>query len=554
MRSVNLRALRVAAICAILLVVSSSVSAARQERRIDGWKPVRFLVSLKFDDKLETLSSVYATITIVALKDGLRTVDLDFGEMSIDTVEVEGKRAVYRHGGGHLDIDLPAALRAGGEISITAMYHGRPTDGLIFSRDRDGQATAVGDNWPDRVHNWIPCLDHPSAKAPVTFTVTASSQNLVVANGRLFNTTENADKTRSWTYLEPAPISPYNMIVAVGPFARGELANAVPLWWYVPKSDAPFAPKGFASASAAVNLFSQLIAPFPYPKLALIVGATRFGGMENAGAIVFTQSLFSNFAAAPKVAGFDAPESVIDVVAHETAHQWFGDSVTESTWADLWLSEGFATYFSGLFRERTQGGDSFRSFMDDAATAYFNYEKTTRTPIHDTETVKLLDLLNPNNYQKGAWILHMLRGQLGDKDFFTGIGEYYLKHRNGLATTDDLRQSLEKASGKDLREFFTRWIYGAGHPDYRVTWRWLNGRPGRVNMMVTQTQPDAAFLTPITIEFSSGKTIRREVLIPTGKSTGASFRFAARPDQVRLDPDGFILKESTVTETRSSRR
>ncbi|MEO6393986.1 MAG: M1 family aminopeptidase, partial [Pyrinomonadaceae bacterium] len=206
------------------------------------------------------------------------------------------------------------------------------------------------------------------------------------------------------------------------------------------------------------------------------------------------------------------------------------------------------------FRERTQGANSFRSFMDDAASTYFNYEKTTRSPIHDTETVKLLDLLNPNNYQKGAWILHMLRGQLGEKDFFAGIREYYSKYRNGVATTEDLRRSLEKTSGQDLREFFTRWVYGAGHPDYRVTWRWLNGHPGRVTMMVTQAQPAAAFLTPITIEFVTGKTVRREVLVPTGKSTGANFRLTARPDQVRLDPDGFILKESTVTETRSSRR
>src|SRR5206468_8546137 len=182
-------------------------------------------------------------------------------------------------------------------------------------------------------------------------------------------------------------------------------------------------------------------------KLALIIGATRFGGMENSSAIVFTSTLFDLRANEKTSAYFGIPTRIEDVVAHEIAHQWFGDSVTESTWADLWLSEGFATYFAGLFLQRNEGEEAFQAYMKQAAETYFAYEKSTRTPIHDTDTEDLFKLLNANNYQKGAWILHMLRSQLGDDVFFRGIRAYYNAHRNATANTEDFRKALENSAG-----------------------------------------------------------------------------------------------------------
>ena len=122
---------------------------------------------------------------------------------------------------------------------------------------------------------------------------------------------------------------------------------------------------------------------------------------------------------------YGIPAGNVSLIAHEIAHQWFGDSVTESTWADLWLSEGFATYFAGLFLQRYEGEDVFQTYMKNAATNVFAYEKKKRTPIFDRDTENLFDLLNANNYQKGAWVLHMLRSSLGDEVFFRGIRNYY---------------------------------------------------------------------------------------------------------------------------------
>src|SRR5258708_21938439 len=133
-------------------------------------------------------------------------------------------------------------------------------------------------------------------------------------------------------------------------------------------------------------------------------------------------------------ARFDVPKRLEEVVAHEIAHQWFVDSVTESSWADLWLSEGFATYFAGLFIEKHESEEAFREYMRGAATRYLNYEQQRNAPIHDTETLNLMKLLNPNNYEKGAWVLHMLRKRIGDAAFFKGLRDYYKAHRATNAT------------------------------------------------------------------------------------------------------------------------
>src|SRR2546427_9923820 len=235
------------------------------------------------------------------------------------------------------------------------------------------------------------------------------------------------------------------MVIAVSEGAKIDAHQpaVTPLSYYVPQKDAAYAAKGFAAAAPALAFFSTTVAPYPYEKLALIVGATRFGGMENSSAIVFTNTLFDLRGNEKMSARFGIPERIESVVAHEIAHQWFGDSVTESTWADLWLSEGFATYFAGLFIQKHDGEDAFREYLRNAAQRYFNFEKRAQSPIHDTETTNLMSLLNPNNYEKGAWVLHMLRSQLGDEAFFKGVREYYNSHKEGNATTEDLRTALE---------------------------------------------------------------------------------------------------------------
>src|SRR5688572_23465787 len=406
---------------ALTLFTTSVVFAARVERLIDSWQPKNYVVSLTLNDQLSEIITGSARIDVLVLKK-TALIDFDFGELKTTSVSVDSKPASFTHTNGKLEIKLAEAANPGTNIVIEVVYQGKPKDGLIMKADKDGKPSIVGDNWPNRVHHWIPTFDHPSAKATVTFNITAPAREEVVANGRLENVQTTANGTRTWTYSTGAPIPPYCMIIAVGQFARLEPSERtqVPLSYYVPGSDRLAAMKGFAPSIPSLVFFSELIAPYPYEKLAMIVGATQFGGMENSSAIVFTSTLFNPKTAA-KSRRFDIPKGTVSLIAHEIAHQWFGDSVTESTWADLWLSEGFATYFAGLFVQRYDGEEAFQEYMKAAAQNVFAYEKRKLTPIFDRDTENLMELLNANNYQKGAWVLHMLRSSLGDEVFFRGI-------------------------------------------------------------------------------------------------------------------------------------
>lgn len=542
--SLNRHSFKAALLFAIVLSATFA-QAQRRERLISTWKPLHYDVSLSFNDRLSEISAAKTEITLQVLARTAK-IDLDFGEMAIDAVSISGKPVRYEKFANTLNVLLPQVASNGKQLKITVAYHGLPKDGLIFAADRDGNPSATGDNWPDRVHHWIPCLDHPSAKATVTFTIAAPSRNLAVANGKLVSMTTNGADQSVWTFAETKAIPAYCMIVAVNQGARIDAVEktVTPLSFYVPKKDSAYAPKGFSSADEALEFFTETVAPYPYAKLALIVSATRFGGMENSSAIVFTNSLFDLRPNEKTSSRFGIPTRIENLVAHEIAHQWFGDSVTEATWADLWLSEGFADYFAGLFIERYEGTEAFREYMRNEATTYLAYAKQRTAPIHDTDTQDLMKLLNPNNYDKGAWVLHMLRVRLGDDAFFRGLRSYYQNHREATATTEDLRRALEKSSGKSLREFFARWIYGSGHPRYELAWGSAERRTVTTLIVrLNQLQSGAAFLDPVPVEFTVNGKPERKLIYPKSKSTTVVIRLPANPTAVKIDPDDTILKE-----------
>jgi len=530
---------------ALLVLSSTTALALRRERLIETWQPKHYNVAITLNSQLSEITTAQVDIDIVAIRQ-LSVIDLDFGDMQTDAVTLNNGKVSFTHRNGKLEVTLPQSVSAGTKLHLAVTYHGKPKDGLMFAPDKDGKPTVVGDNWPNRLHHWIPSLDHPSAKATITFNITAPNESLVVANGRLVKSVRNEAGMRTWTYSEGSPIPPYCMIIGVGDFfSRNiEKTSTTPLVYYVPHSDRDYASKGFAPSLPALQLFSQTVGPYPYDKLALIVGATRFGGMENSGAIVFASTLFNPNPTAKISIPFGIPTGTEGVIAHEIAHQWFGDSVTESTWSDLWLSEGFATYFAGLFVEKYDGEESFRQYMKDAAAKVLAFETKSRLPIHDRDTEDLFKLLNANNYQKGAWVLHMLRRQLGDMAFFRGVRLYYQAHTHSIADTEDLRRAFEKASGRDLKTFFSRWIYESGHPQYEVSWKWLDKRRS-VSVTVNQGQSGNAFMDtiPVVIE-TAGGTVTTSIT-PTAKISTHNFRVKGKPTRVQFDPQDTLLKEVT---------
>jgi aminopeptidase N len=232
------------------------------------------------------------------------------------------------------------------------------------------------------------------------------------------------------------------------------------------------------------------------------------------------------------------------VVAHETAHQWFGDAVTETEWPHLWLSEGFATYFAALWVQKSAGDSAFRGEMARIRNEITSDQRVARLPVIDTIETDLLSLLDANSYQKGGFVLHMLRSMLGDSAFFRGLRNYQSKYRHGTALSDDLRHELEASSGQQLGWFFDQWLTRPGFPELTTAWKY-DSAAGRMNLQVTQGSRFGNYRFPLEIEIQTadGKKMRTSVEVPARVSTQLMLepRLNAAPKTVVLDPDVKLL-------------
>src|SRR3954447_12006375 len=331
--------------------------------------------------------------------------------MRVVRVLIDGKentrlsRTLYARTSG--EVEVPHEKRAGDTVVTRVRYHGYVRNGLIIQKNQYGERTIFADNWPDRAHLWLASQDHPSDKATVALHVQAPREDQVIANGVLEKIDTLAYGHVVWNYRMDRPIPVYTMVVGIGRLSRTVLPPTgcrsqclpVSIWTY--PQDSSYAVDGpFRRAQQIVEYFSDLIGPFPYGSLTHVESSTRYGGMENSTAIFYDEKRYRQR---------DLGEPV---VAHETAHQWFGDAVTEADWHHVWLSEGFATYLAALWRGHADGDSAFHAGMQKMADAVFGSQEVQR-PILDTAATDLMGLLNNNNYQKGAWVLHQLRGVVG---------------------------------------------------------------------------------------------------------------------------------------------
>lgn len=492
-------------------------------------------------------------IVIALLSPRQDTLRLDLTGLRVGEVRAAGSGETLREvpfyqADGKLVLPVPEALAGGDTLLVRVVYGGEPDDGLIVGDNVHGERAAFGDNWPNRARFWFPSIDHLSQKATVEFEVRAPEGWQVLANGRRTDSpAEPASPPPDgvWRYLMPEPIPPHLMVIGATRFAvamvdacadggaarsRPDACVAITSWTFPP--DSAHGMTVFRRAGEMLAYYSGLIGPYPYTKLAHAQSATRFGGMENAGAIFYSQR------------GIAEGRDIEGTVAHETAHQWFGNAVTPRDWPHLWLSEGFATYYAALYFEHADGPDAFRERIDAARRTYLESD-VQDLAIVDTVNIpgnNLLELLNANSYQKGGLVLHMLRGLLADDVFARGIRRYYARHLHGIASTSDLRAALEEESGLDLRWFFDQWVFSPGHPILDFDWRW-DEQAGEAVVTIRQTQPAnwPIFRLPTEIAFDtpSGE-VRRDVELRERTST-LRFALPAQPTDARLDPDAWLL-------------
>ncbi|HEX7119570.1 MAG TPA: M1 family aminopeptidase [Longimicrobiales bacterium] len=513
-----------------------------------GFDAVHYDLALTLPDTGSTIRGIMAArIAVVAPRRD--TLALDLSGLAVERVRVGGRDVAYRHEAGKLYIPVPAGAGVGDTLAVEVAYGGRPDDGLIIGKNVHGRRTAFADNWPDRARFWFPSIDHPSDKATVAFAVSAPAPWTVLANGERIDRVAveppapppgSTARRTTWRWATAVPIPTYTMVVGAAELATNRAGAACApagdgrcietTWWVFPP-DTAHAARVFGRADEMIAFYSRLIAPFPYAKLAHIQASTRFGGMENVSAIFYNGQAIAR--------GRD----IEGTVAHETAHQWFGDAVTEANWHELWLSEGFATYFGALFFEHADGVERFRAIMEGNRRAYLDSDVVGR-PLVDPAEDDLFDLLNANSYQKGGWVLHMLRGELGDSAFFDGIRRYYRAHEHGTARTEDLKRALERASGRELDGFFRQWVHSPGHPRLRIGREWDAAARTAV-ITIEQVQPAEwpTFRLPLELELATPAGPVRHTVELDARREVVRVPLPAAPTAVRVDPEVRVLVE-----------
>jgi aminopeptidase N len=409
-------------------------------------------------------------------------------------------------------------------------YHGVPERGLVIDTTKYGQRSFFGDNWPNLARHWLPCVDHPYDKATVEFSVTAPEYYDVVATGKKIEESNRGNGFKLTRYVEPAPVAMKVVTIGVTRFATellGQVGDIAVTAWVYPENRL----EGFSDYEVAVkvlNYFIENIGPYSYAKLANMQAKTQWGGLENAGTI----SYFEN-----SVTGKNTVEPLI---AHEIAHQWFGNSVTENSWNHVWLSEGFATYFTILYQESVDGNEKRKEKLLIDRKEVIAYFKSNPAPVVDNSIKDPMKVLSTNSYQKGGWVLNMLRHKLGDETFWKGIRLYYQTYLNANTMTADFQSIMEKVSGQDLSSFFNQWIFTAGHPELKWNWTY---KKGKVKITIDQIQQHHVFNFPLEIRISSGGQMKMETVQVDKKLRIIEIAVDSKPEMVVFDPEVWLLFE-----------
>lgn len=472
--------------------------------------------------------------------------DLDGKGMTVGSVSSNDQSIRFRHEAEALYIQLPEVSTKNQRSLYTIEYRGVPATGLKIANNKHGDRTFFSDNWPNRGRNWLPTIDHPYDKSMCEFIVTAPSHYEVASNGLKMEETSLADGTKLTHWKQSVPIASWLYVLGVARFAMQHVddfqGKAIETWVYWQDRDAGF--YDFASPTKKVlEFYSDYVGPFSYERLANIQSNSVGGGMEAASAILYGDN---------SVTGTRSIRWR-NVVIHEIAHQWFGNAVTEYDWDDVWLSEGFATYFTLLFIEHEYGRDEFVSGLKSSKKRVDDfYAKNPDYRIVHDNLKDMSKVTTGQTYQKGSWILHMLRGVVGTDNFWKGIQSYYAKYQDANATTADFLREMEEASGLDLSDFFDQWLYKGGTLKYEGDWKY-DKKKGEISVRIDQVQTDGSFFNmplEIGIHYGDGANLKIERIQLDKKSNILTIKSDEKPTNIVLDPNTWLLMDADFKEKK----
>ncbi|HLP16195.1 MAG TPA: M1 family aminopeptidase [Bacteroidota bacterium] len=509
-----------------------------------------YRLNLRIADQKNFLSGDVTTLARVTDASATQiTYDLN-NTMKVDSAFVDGVRAQFSQNQSTLQITLVRPYNAGDLVTTRVYYRGNPAyTGLGSYADA---VSAEGSRWvytlsePYGARDWWPCIDHPSDKADSADIVLTCAQTLTpVSNGMLADTVRNTDSTKTYTWKERYPISTYLIAATIGNFTKVSdwykyaPTDSMEVTSYVLPTIAQSSPQyrqNLALVPRMLEVYSSMFGQYPFIKEKY--GQVEFGwggGMEHQtltslGSRAFTEG----------------------TIAHELAHQWFGDMITCRTWGDLWLNEGFAQYCEALWRERQYGAAAYASVM----ASRINDAKNAQGTLFVKDTGDVNNLFNYTRvYQKGSWVLHMLRHAVGDSMFFASMRAYAHDPsvQYGTASTADVRRVFEQTTGKDLAWFFNEWVFGESYPRYVCTLSSAaEGQTYRAQVRIQQTTGTinpAFFTMPVDLKFFSGSWDTTLTITTNAQDQTAQFVLSHKPDSLQFDPQNWILRDVTRANT-----
>ena len=534
--------------CASIPGFSQSVFPVRDEGEGPSrdYHVIHYRIDVSFDEAAKSVSG-RTTTTLLPLLPGLTRLEFDAEKLNVRTVSIGRKALGFDVRPKKLAVTLDRPYGLEDTLTLSVEYTCTPRRGLYFVQpdssypDRPWQIWSQGEDMDN--HFWFPCYDFPNDMATSEMIATVRNPYVALSNGRLLDVKEDrGKKTKTFHWRQDIPHASYLISLAAGDYAiLKDRAGDIPLEYYVYPRQVADAKICFASTPDMVTWFGEKIGyKYPWAKYAqVLIRDFVEGGMENISATSLADES-TIYDARARVDG--SPTSLI---AHELAHQWWGDAVTCKDWRHLWLNESFASYFDPLWHEHALGRDEFDYTMFNAQRSGINSDKHNgRRPIVSVGSY------GENVYPRGASVLHMLRFVLGDTLFWKGLHHYIVKYQHTPVETNDLKVALEEATGQNLYWFFDEWLYKAGYPVFDLSYDWSDSAKA-VFLHVRQIQKTDSltvlFRTPVDIELTmpEGRTTRRFNILT--RDTTLTLSAASRPRLVIFDGGNWLLKEMKWT-------
>ncbi|MCE9596020.1 MAG: M1 family metallopeptidase [Planctomycetes bacterium] len=521
------------------LSVPTAPPLVAHEPRIADFDVENYSLELELDPAARAIRGT-CKVRLWPRVEGLARVELDLVGLAVSRVsDADGHELRFEQDEDSVAIDLARPLGRTDFVELSVVYGGIPVRGLYFVADHGAGPTQVFTQGEcEDARYWFPCFDFPNDRATSEIRVTLPPKWTSIAAGERIDHVELGEgrSIDHWRMTTPHPT--YLETLCAGEFTVTESRwENVPLVFAVEPKFAPLVERCFEETDEVLTFLSDVTSfRYPYPKYAQVcVSDFRFGGMENISATTLTDTALRD-----ELGNRDS--TMTSLVAHEAAHQWFGDLLTCADWSHIWLNEGFATYMALLYVEATQGEEIFQDRLRETLEGYLAADVgPRRRPTVWNVYREPMDLFfDGQAYAGGALRLHHLRFVLGDELFFKGLREYVWSNAGRSVVTEDLQRAMERASGQDLEWFFQQWFYLKGYPEFAVKWEWDESAK-EIVLDVEQVQETAdgtpsAFRVPIEVLYGWGMTQDLARLEITKRHEQFRIKVHVQPDWVDFDP------------------